>query len=114
MKSKIISETAMTMNDLREELAKIKEKDKELNYRAQKTEEYLQRFASLSSKEHHALMKKLSELQIPRLREQHLAKLADVLPTAAKDVKVVLQGYAVTLTNENAQKIADTIKESVK
>ncbi len=114
MKEKIISETPMTMNQVREELDKIKAKEKELNYRAQKTEDYLQRFASLKSKEHQALLKKLADLGVPRLREQHLAKLADVLPTAAKDVKTVLQGYAVTLTNENAQKIADTIKECVK
>ncbi len=114
MKQKIIMETPISMSDVKETLTAIKEKETELNYRAGKTFEYLEQFAKLSPKEAKDLSKKLTDLNVPRLKEQHIIKLIDTLPTTAKDVKVVLQGYAVTITNENLDKIAQTIAEFVK
>lgn len=106
MAVKPLSETPVTMAEVREVL----EKDKEgLNFRAQKTLEHLQQFAPLPKKKAFELLEELKKLEVPRLREQHLIKLVDVLPTTEADVKVVLQGFAVTVTAENMKKIADTI-----
>ena len=59
------------------------------------------------------LKKKLEGLKISRLKEIHIQKIIDILPTREEDVKVVLQGYNITLTKENYKKIADTVKAFV-
>lgn len=104
----------MTSSDVKHTLEKIKEKEGELNYRAGKTYEYLEQFAKLNPKKSKELFEALTKLEIPRVKEQHIVKLIDVLPTTGKDVKVALQGYAVTITNENLDKIAATIAEFAK
>ena len=58
--------------------------------------------------------KKIDELGIPRMKQEHICKLLDVLPSDAEDVKLTLNSYSVTLTNENAAKIADVIKTNKK
>ena len=55
------------------------------------------------------LEEKLTKLNVPRLKEQHIHKIIDVLPTTVKDLKVVLQGYTLTVNNDNMKKIADTV-----
>jgi len=112
MKIKIVDETPITAAEVKEELKKIKKKDKELNFRAQKAEDYLNQVVS-DTKKTAELVKKLEDLKIPRLREHQIAKLADVKPATEQDVKVVLQGYAITVTKDNMKKIAKAISEFV-
>ena len=104
----IIAEQPILMAEVRERLEKLKEKG-ELNFRAQKTLEHMEQFGTLKRKKAEELVAELTKLEIPRLREQHLIKLTDVLPTSEAEVKVVLQSFAVTVTAENMKKIADTI-----
>ncbi len=111
MKFKIISETPIGLNEVKEELSKIKAKDNELTFRAQKTMDYLEQILTITPAQAKELFGKLTKLEIPRLKELHINKLVDTLPLSAKDVKTILQGYAVTVTNENLKKIADTVAE---
>ncbi|MBN2421170.1 hypothetical protein JXB27_02730, partial [Candidatus Woesearchaeota archaeon] len=97
--------------DLQKELKSIKKRDTELGFRAQKTDEYLQKFAKLDEKKAAELKKKIEELNIPRLREEHISKLIDILPADAEEVRMVLSAYATTVTNENLVKLADVIKD---
>jgi len=112
MKVKILKETPVTAAEVKEDLIKSKKANKELNFRAQKTEDYLNQIVS-DSKKTLELVKKLEGLKIPRLREEHIAKLADIKPITEKDVKFVLQGYTVTVTKENMGKIAKVIADFV-
>lgn len=114
MKFKILKETAMSMGELKDELAKIKARDTELSFRAQKTVDYLDTVVNVTNHEAKQLFDKLTKLEVPRLKDTHIHKLIDVMPITSKDVKTVLQGYAVTVTNENLKKIADTIAETQK
>jgi len=98
---------------LKAELQKIKERDGELNFRAQKTLEYLEQFCRISEKKAAELMEKLLALNVPRLRDMHYNKIIDIMPTHMNDVKVALQGYNITVTNDNCKKIADTVAEFV-
>ena len=99
----IMSETPINMAQLKEELAKIKKRDKELNFRATKTEEYLNQFVTL--KNPNELVEKLTKLDIPRLKENHINKIVDTLPATVKDLKVILHG--------NLKKIADTVNSFI-
>jgi len=108
---KILSETPINLYQLNDELKSIKKRDKELNFRASKTEDYLNSMVQL--KEHDELYKKLVGLEIPRLREQHMHKIVELLPTTVQDLKVVLQGYTLNISQENMKKIASLVAEFV-
>ena len=105
----IISETPINMYQLKKELEKIKKRDGELNFRANRTEEYLNQIAELKNADN--LFDKLMKLNIPRLKEQHVHKIIDVMPTTLNELKVILQSYTVTVNNDSMKKIVDTLNE---
>jgi|SRR3989338_7134474 len=111
MKFKIINETAIGLYEVKDELSSIKDRDSELTFRAQKTMDYLEQVLPLSNSKAKELFDKLSKLKIPRLKDAHVHKLIDILPASTNGIKIVLQAYAVTITNENLKKIAETIAE---
>lgn len=113
MKGKLVKETPVTLTEVKDLLKKTKEKE-ELSFRAQKTWDHLEGVSLLPAKKAKELRTKLEKLNVPRLREQHTAKLIDTLPKTPNDVKLVLQSYAIAITNENLKKIADTITEFTK
>jgi len=49
MATETISEKPISISELKQELEKIKKRDKELNFRAARTEEYLQHFSTLKN-----------------------------------------------------------------
>ena len=105
----IISETPINVYQLKKELERIRKRDNELNFRANKTEEYLNQVTAFKNAEE--LFDKIMHLNILRLREQHIHKIIDIAPTTLNELKVVLQGYTITLNNESMKKIVDAINE---
>lgn len=111
---KILSETAISSHQLKKELEKIKKRDGELNYRANKTVESLNALIpSELYKKSDEIFERLSKLSIPRLKDSHLNKLIEITPKSIKEVKAILQGYSISLTNEQVQKIVEVFKEFV-
>jgi len=108
----IIEEMPITMAELKEEIEKVQKRG-ELNFRAQKTKDYLDQFSLHSKSKVEEAKEKIRKMEIPRLKEQHIAKLIDLMPTSADEVKVILQGYTITVSQENMKKIADVIKETL-
>jgi len=114
MARKVLSESPTNAAEVKKLLEDIKEHDKELTFRAQRTHEHLETIGVLSLKKAKELEAALMKLDIPRMKEQHVHKLIDVQPKTTDDVKLMLQGYALTVTNENCKKIADAIADIVK
>jgi len=114
MKPEIIKEVPISMSELKTELGKIKKEGEELNFRAERTEEYLNTFVELSAAKSTELRKKLTDSGIPRLKEEHIVKIMDTLPVTQEGVSNVLQGYTVTITKDNLKKIAELVKDFVK
>ncbi len=110
-KPKIIEETEIPMFEMKDELAKIKKRDEELNFRVQKTEEYLNTFVKLKPKEAKELIDKLNKLNIPRMSDKIVYKIIDILPRTVDELKIVLQGYTITVNNDNMKKIVKTITD---
>jgi DNA-directed RNA polymerase subunit F len=106
----ILKETPMCMAEVKAEIDKIKKRDKELSFRTNRTDEYLQQFVNKDSVK---LAEGLRKLKIPRLKDEHIAKIADLMPKSADDLKSVLQGYTVTITKDNMNKIVDEVKKVV-
>ncbi len=105
----IIEKEPLTSAELRKEIEKIKKRDKELNFRAGKIEEYLNETLQIKPEEAIKLKEELIKLEIPRLREVHIVKLVDVLPRTPEEVESVLEGYPITINKDNLKKISETI-----
>ncbi|MBI2651350.1 hypothetical protein HYX01_02685 [Candidatus Woesearchaeota archaeon] len=109
MALEIISENPINTSKLKEKIAGVRQRDKEINFRAAKTEEHLEHITTLSNSS--GLFNKINEMGIPRLKEQHIHKIIDVMPATVNSLKVVLQGYTLSLSNDNMKKIVDTLNE---
>lgn len=107
--TQIISEAPINIYQLKKELERIKKRDNELNFRANRTDDYLNQIASLKNADE--LFDRIMKLNIPRLRDLHVNKIIDISPTTVNELKVVLQGYTITLNNESMKKIVDAINE---
>ena len=105
----IVSEVPIDMYQLKKELEKIRKRDSELNFRANRTEEYLQQVLTLKNTDD--LFEKLMKLNIPRLKEQHVHKIIDIAPTTMNELKVILQSYTITVNNDAMKKIVDTVND---
>lgn len=99
------------MVELKQEVAKIKKRDKELGFRVGKIEEYLNIFVTLNSKQQKELEEKIAKLKIPRLKDTHTKKIVDILPVNLEQLKVVLQGYTLTVTQDNMKKIVKIVAD---
>ncbi len=97
--------------ELREGIEQVKARDKELSFRSARTNEYLNQFVWLSLKDAQELREGIEKLDIPRLKPEHVIKIVDLFPVTPEEVKTVLSGYALTISNDNCKKIADLVKE---
>lgn len=108
-KPEILNEEPVTMVEIKEELRKIKKRDTDLNFRSNKTDEYIKQFVHLSSKDAVELEKKLVGLEIPRLKDVHIKKIIDLMPKTQEELKGILSAYTVTVNNDNLKKITETV-----
>jgi len=65
----------------------------------------------LSKKQSEELYKKVEALNIPRLRDIHITKIVDILPRTKDEFKVLIQGYPITISQENVKKVVSAVNE---
>ena len=111
-KPEILEETPITMAEISEELKAIKKRDTELNFRAGKTDDYLKQMG-VDSKKSKELKKKLEDLSVPRLKNIHIIKIVDVVPKDVDEVKAILSGFTLTVSQDNLKKIAKAVQEEL-
>ncbi|MBR9690166.1 hypothetical protein GOV08_00590 [Candidatus Woesearchaeota archaeon] len=111
MNPQMINEEPINMATLKSELDKIKKRDGELNFRAAKTEDYLNQNLQIKKKASEELYKKLEKLDITRIKEQHIHKIIDVMPATPEELKSILTAYTISLTQENLKKIVGAVEE---
>lgn len=111
MEPKTISQTPVTLAELKEEITKIKQRQKEPSIRITRMEDYLNAFSELSPEQGKELRAALTKLAINRLKDEHICKIVDILPKTVNELKVVMQGYALSLTNDASSKIIESINE---
>jgi len=99
----IKSEEPLTLAEAKGMLEKIKKRDDEFGFRAGRTYEYLTSFDVGNEKKAQEMKKKIAELDIPRLKNEHITKIVDLMPGSLEELKVILQG--VTITNDNLKRI---------
>ncbi len=113
-KPEILEKTPITVTEVKAVIRSLKKRDEELSFRAGKTEEYVNAVAKLSLKQVAELKKALTALDIPRFKGEHIVKVIDTMPTSVAELKVVLQGYTLTVSNDNLSKIVSAVKDLLK
>jgi len=109
MEPKIISQTPVSMADLKSEIEKIKKREKEPSLRVTKMEDYLNSVPSLPAAKEKELNEAIRKLDVPRMKDEFIFKIGEMLPRTVEDLKIILQGYVISVTNENMKKIVDVV-----
>ncbi|MFH1456193.1 MAG: hypothetical protein ABIF40_04560 [archaeon] len=105
----IIEDNPISLVEMQKKLKAIEKRDGQLGFRAEKTKEYLNHFVRLKLKEVQELKTKMKELEIPRLKDRHIVKIADILPEDIDSLKSLLSGETVTVKDEDLKKIIDIV-----
>jgi len=106
-----VEEHPLTLADVKDILNKVEKRDTELNLISNKAKEYLDAFVSLSAAKKKDLHAKLVGLDLVRLKEEHIAKIIDFLPTDANELKTVLQAYPLSLPKKDQDVILGAVKD---
>jgi DNA-directed RNA polymerase subunit F len=112
-KPRVISESPVSMVEVKEEIKRIKKRDTEPSFRVTKVDDYINSFVVLSLKDEKELIEKIEKLGIPRLKDEHIKKLIDLMPITLDQLKVILQGYVITVNQDNMKKLVAVFKEYV-
>ncbi len=105
-----INEENLALADVKEIMKSLEKRDDELNYRTNKAKEFFEQFDNILSKsKKNELLEKLKGLDLTRLREEHMLKIIDFLPTTANDLKVVLQAYPLSLSKKDQDTIVGAV-----
>jgi DNA-directed RNA polymerase subunit F len=107
----VLEEKPLSMADVKEALKTIKKRDTELTFRGVKTEEYLNQFTILKQKEAQELFEKIKKANVPRLKDDYILKIVDLLPKDATELKNILTGYNLNVSSEHITKILDIVAD---
>lgn len=110
-KPTLLEERPINMVELKEELARIKKRDHELGFRANKTSEYLSSVVAIKKKKAQDLYEKLEKLNVPRMKDIHIHKIIDLLPSSVEELKTIISSYTLTVNSENMKKIVSIVAE---
>lgn len=106
----ILQEKPLTMVELQEILKKVKSRDKELNPKSTKLQEYINKFNKFSLKEKTELESKIRQLEISRLSDKHITKIIDLNPEEIDSLKIILSSDNLTLKQEDLKKVIECFK----
>jgi DNA-directed RNA polymerase subunit F len=108
---KFIEEVSLSLVETKLALNVIEKRDKEIGFLTTKAKEYLDAFVTLSESKQKELQKKLEDLDLTRLKSEHISKIADFLPKTVNDLKVVLQAYPLSLPKKDQDAIIAVVKD---
>jgi DNA-directed RNA polymerase subunit F len=106
----VLEETSIPNYAVKEALL-ANQKEGELNFRANKTLEYLNAVPVVKKKDGEKAVAELMKLEIPRFKDVHAHKLVDAMPVGVEEVKSVLSAYTITLSKENLDRIQEVLSK---
>jgi len=106
----IIDEAPVSLVELKERIKEL-QAEGPLSFRAEKTNAYLDAFAFGTAKEAQALTKKITDLNIPRLKDRHIMKVIDIMPKDIDSLRLLLSNETLTIKDEDLKKILDVIPQ---
>lgn len=107
----IVDQRPVSLPEMEKYVQEMKKRDKELNFRAKKVEEYFNNVPKV--KDHEKLLKDLQGSQISRLKPKHMALIVNIFPTDVDSLRTVLSGENITLKEEDLKKIVEIVNKYV-
>lgn len=92
----------LSMPEILEYLDKKEEKEMELIG-------FVKKFTDLNAKEAKEMKKKIQDLDLMKIREEHVVKIIDTMPKNLEDLNKILSG--TSLDEEETKKILEIVKE---
>ncbi len=105
----IIKEKPVSINEIKVHIADMKKREKEINFRAKKVEEYLNAIVKIKKPEE--FRKDLGNLEISRLREKSIVHVMNICPKDMDSLKSVLSSENLTLKEDDLKKILDVVNK---
>jgi|TARA_Y100000310_G_scaffold344273_1_gene456133 DNA-directed RNA polymerase subunit F len=105
----IIEKKPTSIPEMKENIDFIKKRDKELNFRAKKVEEYINNVPK--TKTYKELKQDLESAGITRLRDKHITLIINILPTDIDSLRIILSSENLTLKQEDLEKILTIVKK---
>jgi len=103
----IIEQKSISLPEMDSYIQEMKKRDKELNFRAKKVEEYLKTVSKV--KEYEKLVKELDDAGVSRLKPKHITLIVNIAPTDIDSLRAILSGENITLKDEDLKKIVDIV-----
>ena len=85
------------------------EKQKDSNDNEADIKKFIKKFVNLRPKEAKEIKKKLSSLELIKLKKEYLAKIIDILPEDSEGLNKIFTD--INLDEDETKKILDTIEE---
>ncbi len=107
-----IEEKPVSISEVKEILAHAEKRDSALGYRATRTKDFIEGLSTVLSKsQREELSKKLSDLNLTRLRDEHIIKILDFCPATMGELKAVLAAYPLSMPKSDQEAIVQAVKE---
>ena len=103
----------LSLGEIAEEL-KPKSKKDELEPIQQKVMDYSIKFSKLNKSQELKLIEELSALEVPRMTEEHIATIVNLMPKAVSELKTIFAGTKTTIAPENLESIQKTVNKHEK
>ena len=110
IKPSILSQEPMSNLEVHDALKKLQKERGELNYRANKTFEFLKQLSLNKKKEEKELYDKIMALDIPRVKDMHVKKILDLMPSTEQELDVIFYGGTISINKESKKKIINALK----
>jgi len=102
----IISEEAIDIYQLKEELNTIEEREGELSFRSQKTKEFVDSISQFESIEKAKEARQaIEDLNIPRFKSEYVSKIIDIKPLTTDDLKQLISVFGISVKEDILKKI---------
>ena len=92
----------------------IEKKQKELSPIQQRVKDHSIKFSKLNKAEELKLAQDIAGLGIPRLDDEYIALIVDLLPKNINELRMIFAGSKVNLAPESFDKIMDVLKKYAK
>jgi DNA-directed RNA polymerase subunit F len=85
------------------------EAERESTYRENRIKEYLNKTVKLSADDIKSAKEEIEQLQIPRLDENHIIKILEILPKNGTELRAIVSHSGTVLVDESVTKIMDVL-----
>lgn len=106
---KIAKSHPLTLGQIADEI-KPKAKE-EISPIQQKVLDHSVKFSKLNKSQELKLTEELKALDVPRMTEEHIATMVNILPAAVSELRIVFAGSKTTIAPENLEKIQQTLSK---